>query len=249
MIKFFRRIRYNLMEKNKTGKYFKYAIGEIILVVIGILIALSINNWNEDRKELNRSKDFLNEFKKDLGKDTLGMNKVIKLVKKRIKFEKWALQRINYTPTQGDSLHSAIYTHYFNWNIETRTFRKIENAGITGLKGYDSIFNALSYYYDITNYLLNYANNEDKEKVRDGLLLLEPLKDVVEIKDEELDSFPTINSSEQKNDLLIKFGTSVRGRNLLREQYLRHLELLERFQSVKKQAALLITSIEKDLEK
>ena len=50
MIKFFRRIRYNLMEKNKTGKYFKYAIGEIVLVVIGILIALSINNWNEGRK-------------------------------------------------------------------------------------------------------------------------------------------------------------------------------------------------------
>ncbi len=50
MIKFFRKIRYDLMEKNKTGKYLKYAIGEIILVVIGILIALSINNWNEERK-------------------------------------------------------------------------------------------------------------------------------------------------------------------------------------------------------
>jgi len=51
MINFFRRIRYNLMEKNKTSKYFKYAIGEILLVVIGILIALQINNWNEFRKE------------------------------------------------------------------------------------------------------------------------------------------------------------------------------------------------------
>ncbi len=49
MIKFFRRIRYNLIEKNKAGQYLKYAIGEIILVVIGILIALSINNYNEDR--------------------------------------------------------------------------------------------------------------------------------------------------------------------------------------------------------
>jgi hypothetical protein len=37
--------------ENKTGKYFKYAIGEIILVVIGILIALQINNWNEARKK------------------------------------------------------------------------------------------------------------------------------------------------------------------------------------------------------
>ena len=50
MIKFFRKIRYDLMEKNKTGKYFKYAIGEIVLVVIGVLIALSINNWNESKK-------------------------------------------------------------------------------------------------------------------------------------------------------------------------------------------------------
>ena len=50
MIKFFRKIRQNLLMENKTGKYFKYAIGEILLVVIGILIALSINNWNELRK-------------------------------------------------------------------------------------------------------------------------------------------------------------------------------------------------------
>ena len=50
MIKFFRKIRYDLMEQNKTGKYLKYAIGEIVLVVIGILIAISINNWNENRK-------------------------------------------------------------------------------------------------------------------------------------------------------------------------------------------------------
>jgi hypothetical protein len=54
MIKFFRKIRQNLLMDNKTGKYFKYAIGEIILVVIGILIALSINNWNESRKIENK---------------------------------------------------------------------------------------------------------------------------------------------------------------------------------------------------
>ena len=50
MFKFFRRIRFDFMEKNQTGKYLKYAVGEIVLVVIGILIALQINNWNEDRK-------------------------------------------------------------------------------------------------------------------------------------------------------------------------------------------------------
>ena len=49
MIKFFRHIRQDLMSKNKTSKYLKYAIGEILLVVIGILIALQINNWNQNR--------------------------------------------------------------------------------------------------------------------------------------------------------------------------------------------------------
>lgn len=48
MIKFFRKIRYNLMETGKTTKYFKYAIGEIILVVIGILIAIQLNEWRLD---------------------------------------------------------------------------------------------------------------------------------------------------------------------------------------------------------
>ncbi|HAT67789.1 MAG TPA: hypothetical protein DCS66_24850, partial [Flavobacteriaceae bacterium] len=51
MIKFFRKIRQNLISQGKTAKYLKYAIGEIALVVIGILIALQINNWNETRKE------------------------------------------------------------------------------------------------------------------------------------------------------------------------------------------------------
>ena len=66
MIKFFRRIRYNLMSENKTGKYFKYAIGEIVLVVIGILIALQINNWNEARKARNKEIVYLNNIKSDL---------------------------------------------------------------------------------------------------------------------------------------------------------------------------------------
>jgi hypothetical protein len=62
MIKFFRSIRKNLLKEGKTTKYLKYAIGEIVLVVIGILIALQINNWNEDRKERIVEKDVLNDI-------------------------------------------------------------------------------------------------------------------------------------------------------------------------------------------
>lgn len=57
------------MEQNKTGKYFKYAIGEIVLVVIGILIALSINNWNENRKHAIAEQEFFESIKEDLKQD------------------------------------------------------------------------------------------------------------------------------------------------------------------------------------
>jgi hypothetical protein len=66
MIKFFRQIRQNLLLEGKTGKYVKYAIGEIVLVVIGILIALSINNWNENRKLQNEELNLLLEVKSNL---------------------------------------------------------------------------------------------------------------------------------------------------------------------------------------
>jgi hypothetical protein len=66
MIKFFRNIRQNLIMENKTGKYLKYAIGEIVLVVIGILIALQINNWNENRKTYLEENRILLSLKSDL---------------------------------------------------------------------------------------------------------------------------------------------------------------------------------------
>jgi hypothetical protein len=65
------------MEKNKTGKYFKYAIGEIVLVVIGILIALQINNYNEGRKELQREIKMLFDLKNDIKNNIVNINEGI----------------------------------------------------------------------------------------------------------------------------------------------------------------------------
>ena len=53
MLRFFRHIRQSLLQENKISKYLLYALGEILLVVIGILIAMQINNWKEERKARN----------------------------------------------------------------------------------------------------------------------------------------------------------------------------------------------------
>lgn len=68
-MKLFRSIRQNLMETDKTSRYLKYAIGEIILVVIGILIALQINNWNEFRKESKQEQLILKKLNIELQND------------------------------------------------------------------------------------------------------------------------------------------------------------------------------------
>ena len=66
MIKFFRKIRQNVLSEGKTGKYLKYAVGEIVLVVIGILIALQINSWNEEYKLGKQEVKYLTEIKNNL---------------------------------------------------------------------------------------------------------------------------------------------------------------------------------------
>ncbi len=66
MIKFFRPIRERLLNENKFSKYLLYAIGEIVLVVIGILIALSINNWNEGQSKRKAELNFYRNTKQQL---------------------------------------------------------------------------------------------------------------------------------------------------------------------------------------
>ena len=81
MLKFFRRIRQNLLLQGKTSKYFKYAIGEIILVVIGILIALQINNWNETLNENNLEQKAINNLKLDFSYNQSELEKLISELK------------------------------------------------------------------------------------------------------------------------------------------------------------------------
>jgi len=77
MIKFFRNIRQNLLNEGKTTRYFKYAIGEIVLVVIGILIALQINNWNEIRKGKITEHESYENLLTSLEKDSLELITII----------------------------------------------------------------------------------------------------------------------------------------------------------------------------
>jgi hypothetical protein len=81
MIKFFRKIRQKTLTENKFGKYLTYAIGEIILVVIGILIALQINNWNQQRALKNESNQVLYNLQNEIKKSENEMHKATQYIK------------------------------------------------------------------------------------------------------------------------------------------------------------------------
>lgn len=77
MIKFFRRIRQKLITEGKLSKYLIYAIGEIALVMIGILLALQVNNWNSNRQRSKLERAYMLEIKDNLTSDTINIKKVM----------------------------------------------------------------------------------------------------------------------------------------------------------------------------
>ncbi|MEL4456485.1 DUF6090 family protein [Lutimonas vermicola] len=139
MIKFFRHIRQNLLAEGKTGKpalpagrYFKYAIGEIVLVVIGILIALQINNWNESRKQKQNLKVVYNIIINDLEKDYIEIDSILFNLKKR---EGVLDKVISKTLTKEYLLtHPAatnMMTGYPDFSIQTRGYELLKNIILT----------------------------------------------------------------------------------------------------------------------
>lgn len=84
MIKIFRNSRQHMLKQNRVTNYLLYAIGEIVLVVIGILIALQVNNWNESRKLKATEKEFFQGVRNDLLQDKAQMNLVIEKQEQKI---------------------------------------------------------------------------------------------------------------------------------------------------------------------
>jgi hypothetical protein len=160
MIKFFRIIRKNLLNEGKTTKYLKYAIGEIVLVVIGILIALQINNWNEERKDKILQMNYSQQLSDNLEKDIVHLKESIELNKFFDDESFYLLDYLLNNLTNPDSLRLAIATHNAS-GMETHTsnpsvYNDLINTG--NLKLYhDPIFKEL-----LNTYFINASPNLDR---------------------------------------------------------------------------------------
>lgn len=149
MLPFFRKIRYQMAKDNQFFKYSRYAIGEIVLVVIGILIALQINNWQKDKSTRKLEISTLKEMQRTLIQDTLtftsnindlfNKEKEIKIVLDHIE------QKMLYDP-KIDTLMMSAYYHRGYKTINLSAYELLKERGIDIILN-DTLREQISIYY------------------------------------------------------------------------------------------------------
>jgi hypothetical protein len=160
MIKFFRKIRQRLLTENKFSKYLIYAIGEIVLVVIGILIALQINSWNDERKAKIVENNFFDNVLLDLEKDNENLNYYNKFHQRRIQYLDTLLTYVR-NPTRIMGIEKfGMYVEPLFYSVKptnnSTTFESAKSMGIfNNFREKDIVKNLSQYYADfvlIENY-------------------------------------------------------------------------------------------------
>ncbi|MFH4966596.1 DUF6090 family protein [Gaetbulibacter sp. M240] len=154
MIKFFRKIRQNLLLEGKTGKYLKYAIGEIVLVMIGILLALQVNNWNEQRKLNREIADVLIEVRSNLISDSLNIHQTYVQRAEDIKIQSTVINALENGNIPYDSLeyHLGRVLIYRRIVLIDNGYQLIKKIGLERLNN-----------IELKNKLMNYYTTSIKE--------------------------------------------------------------------------------------
>lgn len=171
------------MKENKTGKYLKYAIGEIILVVIGILIAVQINNWNQEQRSGQQEIVILENILQDLRNDKIGL---INIIERRTSKAASAQIMVSYYEGVEIEKLSDYYSHWTNvlyWEAHyprNTAFKELVNSGNLSIIRNAEIRNAL---LDIS------ASYEELFSVRDhmyddyGIYLYNPYSEIIDYGD------------------------------------------------------------------
>lgn len=174
MIKFFRKIRQNLLAENRFSKYLLYAIGEIILVVIGILIALQINNKNEARKQRAQELHYLKNLKVDLKMNIAHIQDYITTREKAINSANTIISHYEGEPITDLETFNVHTVNIYTWQKFTQinnTFQELVNSGNLALISNDSIKGTLLNLESLYNTL---KNEEAHFRYDTEILLYEP---------------------------------------------------------------------------
>lgn len=170
MIKFFRKIRQTLVTESKFSKYLLYAIGEIILVVIGIFLAIQLNNLNENRKERNREESFLLRLKDDINADITDLSREDSLAALRQSRSEKGLELFYNAKTVQDIIYadSLFRITWTNINVNRKTYDEILNTNGIYILRNKELRNDLTDYYTLIETFQQFIRemNSDSQKLR-----------------------------------------------------------------------------------
>ncbi|WP_445385804.1 DUF6090 family protein [Robiginitalea sp. IMCC44478] len=157
MINFFRKIRQNLLSEGKTGKYIKYALGEIFLVMIGILLALQVNNWNEKRKSNTLKEAYIENLIADLNTDLENLDQLNFINTHNEKEGRYLAEFLDNRLTEPDTLrltYAIISTGFIpNITIISSTYDDLINSNNIHLFNDVQIKKLLDGYYIPDNWV------------------------------------------------------------------------------------------------
>ena len=161
MIKFFRNIRRRLLTENKFTKYLVYAIGEIILVVIGILIALQINNWNEEQNKDQRSSYVYQALINNIQMNIEDLKNNLRIDSSARSSISYVLNLLEEKPPYDETTmpqHFGRMSMYSNFFDHRSAYENLKSIGFDFIRN-DSLRNEITNYYDVTcDYLLRIQN-------------------------------------------------------------------------------------------
>ncbi len=216
MIKFFRKIRQKLLSENKFSKYLLYAIGEIILVVIGILIALSINNYNDIQKTNKTEKHLLKSLQSEFQNNLVMFDSVFK---HHINKEEYILDLINYNNKtipfiKLDTLLEYI-TYNYTINLSRTIYKSSVNSGKIELIKNTDLKNRIAAFDDLFNdfkeeelTVQELTNNQILPFINDRITLRYPFgeRTELELRKDKLDYIKLVTNVKFQNRLITLKG-------------------------------------------
>jgi len=248
MIKFFRKIRQNLLSKGKIGKYLTYAIGEIVLVVIGILIALQVNNWNEVRLQRVQTKDILESMISDLESDINNLEGDIAYFELHIQNSRIVLNSKIFDSITEDSLYNLLPTNSSTYQLKKHSFEKFNNSGVTDLFDSDQLYKSISVYYNDKADMLKAINSWDFEyslKATDYWRLGDEYEAPI-LNDSIFTRY--LDNDTIRKEKLVQLVSTMKSRNQIRYAISRKLTCINVYLVIKSEAEDLIELIKREVK-
>ncbi len=160
-MKIFRNVRQKLAAENKVMAYLRYAIGEIFLVVIGILIALQVNNWNEKRKDTNFEHEILSLIDQNLEQDSVALSSELSKTKLAIHLTDRLLEQVKLKNYYNDSLNYWMgkIISFERFRSQSSAYEMLKSKGLENISD-KTLQMALISYYDQSLYQVYQALND-----------------------------------------------------------------------------------------